>query len=179
MCYKALDLTSESFNVNKIKHYIYSELSYAILAQIEYYSFILKDYNAANLISTKLINIIEEVYYDPNLPTIIPNIIYRTYINMLNNKADSLFCECDYESSLEYLHKAISSLKSLNNTFGLHSIYFLACENFYKLEDIEKANEYLAKSVYLCLATDKNDYIQNNIKPKIKDKYLLLSMPNI
>lgn len=179
LCYLALNTTKDSFNFTKFNSYLFNELCYNILAQIEGYSFYLNDHETANKISSKLIDIIEVVYYDSSIPILnIPHLIFRTYIIMLNNKADSLFLDCNYENSLDFSLKAISVLNASKSNYLSQMIYFLTCENYYNLGDIENANYFLLKSIGACLANDKLDYITNNIKPKLETKYPLLKMPN-
>ncbi len=180
LCFKALNIDKNDFSTIKIKTYLFNDFSYAILAQIENYTFILNDYETAKKISSKLIDIIENIYYDTEVPTLnVPNIIFRTYIYMLNNQADSLFVEGNYAESLIICNKSINILSSNNSTVIKHLVFFLTFENYYCLNDFENAQKYLDRCIAISIAENNYDYINNKILPKVNKKYPKLNIPNI
>lgn len=179
LCYRALNTTKENFDIYNLKLYLDNELSYAIVSQIEAYNFFLDNFSTSRNIACEMIKIIEDMYYDSDLPYIrVPTVILRTYIVELNNNADNLFFDGEYNLSLSNCEKAIKILKSSNSNYLLNKLYFLMCENYYCLGDIDTSNKFLYKAVASCISCEKNDYIEDTIKPKIKKLYPLLAIPS-
>lgn len=179
LCFKALNTTQDSFNILNLKKYIINDLSYAILAQIEANYFFIGNHNDSLKISNKLISLIEETYFDTNLPVVsVSTIIFRTYIAMLNNQADNLFLNGDYSDSLLLCEKARIKLNSTNSNYISNLIFFLMAENYYYLDDIATANTYLNKAIGASLAMDSITYITDKIIPKVEKLYPKLTLPS-
>ncbi len=180
LCFTALNTTHENFNFINLKKYIRTDLSYAILSQIEASYFFLGNKEDSLKISTKLVSLIEETYYDTNLPVVnVSTIVFRTYITMLNNQADHLFLNGDYKNSILLCEKAVDKLVATNSIYLKHYLLFLLFENYYKLGELEKANEYFSMAIGVCLSENNFDYFEQEIKPKLKTHYPLLTYPNI
>lgn len=179
-CYKAINTNEIKFNPDNINKYITNEISYALLGQIEYLNFSLNNTSISTKIATSLIEFIELKYYNEKIPIIaIPKIPFRTYITMLNNKADILFEKNNYLDALNLCNKAIDTLKDARSTYIKHALLFLQCKIYYQLNDIENSQKLLNKSVNLCIIDDNYSFINNTIKPKVESKYPLLTIPTI
>lgn len=173
-CYKALNLRKSQFRIDKINKYLTNDICYAIVAQIESYSFFLENHELSLSISSELNKIIEIRYYNDELPvTFVPYIIFRIYIISLNNQADSLFCQNRFEESLVLCHKAIKILNRRRSLYGLQYIYWLLTENYYKINNLNDAKQYLKIAVSFCISQEDLDYAKK-IKDKVEDTYPLL-----
>ncbi len=180
LCYLALNTNAQEFNINRLKNYATSDLSCAIIGEIEGCNFVLNNIDASRLISANLLSIIEDTYYDTNLPVVsVSNIVFRTYINMLNNQADSLFLKDDFAGSLSLCTKALDKINTVNSSYYYNYLYFLICENYYNLGDIDKATDFLNKAIGACYANNDLYYLENEIKPKLKTQYTLLTLPTL
>lgn len=174
-CFKALNVNESQFNTNKIFKYARNDICYAIISQIESYSFYLQNYELSLSISTELIGIIENRFYNTELPlTSVPYIVFRIYIISLNNKADNLFCNEKFKESLNLCLKATDVLHKSRSLFGLNYLYWLISENYYKIKDFDNSKIYLKKALSICISEDKLDYA-NKIKTKVLSKYPLLN----
>ncbi len=178
-CCLALNTTIKDFNINKLKKYITTDLSFAIISEIEYCAYHLNDCEVALQISANLITIIEDTYYDRNLPVIgVSNIVFRTYIAMLNNQADSLFSKGEFIHSLSLCENALEKIRAVNSSYAYNYLYFLSCENHYNLGNIDKSKEFLHQAIGACFANNDLNYLENEIKPKLAKSYPLLKLPN-
>ncbi len=176
-CYKALNMTETRFSPLNISSFITTEFSLLIFCQLENFLYRSAKYEESLLVTKKIIEYIEENYLNENFVALtLPHMVLRVYITELNNYADYLFKNNQYEESLKLAILAYNILKSYRSCFAIDLIFILLIENNYLLNDIEKANEYLKKSIMHCISHDLVSnaiYIKNKIinhYPKLINK---------
>lgn len=170
-CFEALGITDINIALMSFDKYIHNEVSFALITLIEYNYFKLNNYEMSKKILNKGINIIEQNYFDDELPRVnISKIIFRSYISLINNYADLLHNNGHYKESIAYCERGIQNLKEHNSTLFIEYIYKLLFENYYKLDDIINARKYYKKSIYTCNITDNDNYLQS-INKKVIDHY--------
>lgn len=178
-CYKALNVTAENFSVNSVKQYIFDDISFNVLSQIESCYFCLGRTEVALKLADNLLREIEFRYFNHELPkTKISNIIFRVYIALINNISYSNFLTGNYDKSLEYCNKALLVLNRYDNCYILSIIYMVMCENYYMTEQYFLAEKMLNRAIANSIAHDDFEYVQK-FKSKVAKSYPKLASVKI
>ncbi len=175
-CFIALNIHKPLFSHKGIERYITSEVSYSILSIIQFNCAKLDLEEEANKLSRKLIELIENVYYNDNIPNItLPTIIFRAYIVMLNNFSDGLLNNKIYNDVIFFCEKGIKVIKQNNSLYGITNLFDLLFQAYYCINEFEKAKKYYEKAKAICLVNDDMEYL-NRIETNVKKNYQRLKI---
>ncbi len=170
-CFEALSMHRHLFSPKKIEKYITSDISYSIISLIQYNCVKVGLEKEAIELARKLIKLIENIYYNNNIPNItIPTVIFRTYIIMLNNLSDSLLNNKIYDDVILYCEKGIKVIKQNNSSYGLLNIFDLLFQAYYCINEINKAKVYYEKAKAACIVNDDLEYL-SRIEARVDKNY--------
>ncbi len=173
-CYLAIGLSSSIFNIEKLEKYISSEVSFNVLSLIQYNYFMLSEIEKSKRLSIRLIEVIENLYFNKNVPKVtISSMVFRTYIAMLNNYSDLIFNDKRYENVVENCEKAIEILQKNNSLYAMAYLLDMLLQANYMLGNYQKANEYYVKVKALCLVNEDVEHIKR-IESRINNNYQIL-----
>lgn len=170
-CFMSLNINSCLFKCDNVERYILSEVSFNTLSLIQYNYALLDETEKAKSISHSLIEVIEKMYFNDNIPNIsIPNMIFRTYIAMLNNYADLIFFDEQYEEVIKICEKGIGVSKTKNSMYGLVYLYDNMLQAYYMINDFDKALKCYERTKILCFLNEDSEHL-DRINNRIQEKY--------
>lgn len=171
-CFLSLNINSRLFRCDNIENYIKSEVSFNTLSLIQYNYALIGENEKAKNISYSLIKVIEKMYFNNNIPNIsIPNMVFRTYIAMLNNYADLIFLDKQYEKVIELCEKGITISKTKNSFYSLAYLYDNMLQAYYELGHFESATKCYDKASAVCFLNEDNEHLER-INKRVKEKYI-------
>ncbi len=150
-CFKSISVVESFFDTTKIEKYVTSEVSFCVLTLIEYNYFALSRLDDALEISLNLIMLIEKLYFNESiLKTDMPKMIFRSYITLLNNVADTYYSLKDYGKSIMYCRKGIDNLEKEKSFYAMSYLYEILGQNYYDLDELKKSKIFFdkAKCIY-------------------------------
>lgn len=161
LCIEGLKIDVPNFTIESIDSTLFSNTSYSLLVCLSAQYIYLNDIEKSKFIVISTYNNFENVVFNSNLELNYHSFhLKKIQIITVNNYADILFKEGNYEASLKMCLQGISLCNEYETTNSLELLYKLKFENLYKLDKFEEARENFEIFKALCIVKNKTSYLK-------------------